>query len=307
MKRNVLIIFIVVILVIAGILSLKNKETPSSPSNKKIQVVASFYPMYFFASQIGGDKVNVFNITPASAEPHDYEPTTQDIAKINNSNMLVLNGGKLEAWGDKIKDQLQGTNVLIVTAGEGLADRTINENGTTIQDPHVWQNPLLAKKEVAKIEQGFEKIDPADTSYFQANAKKLNGELDQLNEEFKKGLASCQKKDFVTSHAAFGYLAAQYGINQVAISGVSPDEEPSSQKLAEISDLVKKENIKIIFFESLVRQKLSQTIASETGARTMVLDPIEGISDDDLKAGHNYLTVMRDNLSALQTALQCNK
>src|SRR5258706_7016349 len=174
-----------------------------------------------------------------------------------------------------------------------------------IQDPHVWQNPLLAKKEVEAIEKGFEKINPKDASYFQANAKKLEGELDQLDVEFKQGLASCQKKDCVTSHAAFGYLAARYGINQVAISGVSPDQEPSSQKLAEIADLVKKENIKIVFFESLVSPKLSQTIAQETGAKTMVLDPIEGISEDKLTAGHNYLTVMRDNLNALRTALEC--
>jgi len=309
-KNNMNKIFLVSLIIIVGLgglLFLNNSTKINSSSNGKLQVTTSFYPMYFFASLIGGDKANVFNITPAASEPHDYEPTTQDIARISRSNMLILNGGKLEAWGDKIKDQLQGTNVVIVTAGDGLANKQINENGQMIQDPHVWQNPLLAKKEVEAIEKGFEKINPKDASYFQANAKKLEGELDQLDVEFKQGLASCQKKDFVTSHAAFGYLAAQYGINQVAISGVSPDEEPSSQKLAEITDLVKKENIKIIFFESLVSPKLSLTIAQETGATAMVLDPIEGISDDNLKAGKNYLTVMRDNLSNLQIALQCSK
>lgn len=282
-------------------------SVPSTSVNQKLQIVASFYPMYFFATQIGGDKANVTNITPAAAEPHDYEPTTQDIVRINQGNLLVLNGGKLEAWGDKIKDQLKGTNIPIVTAGNGLANKQLNENGQTIQDPHIWLDPILAKKEVANIEQGFEKIDPANKAYFQKNAKKLESDLDLLNAEYKAGLSSCQKKDFITSHAAFGYLASQYGINQVSISGVSPDEEPSSQKLAEIADLVKKEDIKIIFFESLVSPKLSQTLASETGAKTMVLDPIEGLTQQDLNNGKNYLTVMKDNLSALQTALQCNK
>jgi len=219
--------------------------------------------------------------------------------------MLILNGGNLEAWGDKIRDELQGSPVLIVTAGQGLANR--QRNGSTIQDPHVWLDPLLAKKQVAAIEKGFEKIAPKDAAYFQANAKTLEEKLDQLNVEFKQGLSSCQKKDFVTSHAAFGYLAAQYGLSQIAISGVSPDEEPSSQKLAEIANVVKKEDIKIIFFESLVSPKLSQTIAQETGATTMVLDPIEGITQKDLNVGKNYFTVMRENLSALQTALQCSK
>ena len=247
------------------------------------------------------------NITPAAAEPHDYELTTQDVVRIDQSKMLILNGGKLEPWGDKIRDELQGSNVLIVTAGDGMADKQLNESGQTIQDPHIWLDPILAKKEVVNIELGFEKIDPGDKAYYQANANKLEAELDQLNSEYTNGLKNCQKKDFVTSHAAFGYLAAQYGINQVAISGVSPDEEPSSQKLAEIADLVKKEDIKIIFFESLVSPKLSQTIAQETGAAARVLDPIEGLTQADLNKGRNYLTVMKDNLSALETALQCNQ
>ncbi len=302
-----LILFVLGLLLVACIAWIVKGNFSKQLTSNKLQITASFYPMYFFASQIGGDKAQVYNITPASAEPHDYEPTTQDIARISGSNMVVLNGGKLEAWGDKIKDQLKGANVLIVTSGEGLADKEISENGKKIQDPHIWQNPLLAKKQVVAIEKGYEKIDPKDAAYFQANAKKLQAELDQLNNEFKQGLSRCQKKDFVTSHAAFGYLAAQYGINQVAISGVSPDEEPSSQKLAEITNLVKKQDIKIIFFESLISPKLSQTIAHETGAQTMVLDPIEGLTQEDLQAGKNYLTVMRDNLSALQIALQCNK
>jgi zinc transport system substrate-binding protein len=275
--------------------------------SNKLQITASFYPMYFFASQIGGDKANVMNITPAAAEPHDYELTTQDVVKIDQSKMLILNGGKLEPWGDKIRDELQSSNVLIVTAGGGLANKQLNENGQIIQDPHIWLNPILAKKEVVNIELGFEKIDPVNKAYYQANASKLEVELNQLNSEYTDGLKNCQKKDFVTSHAAFGYLAAQYGINQVAISGVSPDEEPSSQKLAEIADLVKKEDIKIIFFESLVSPKLSQTIGQETGATAKVLDPIEGLTQADLNKGRNYLTVMKDNLSALEAALQCNQ
>jgi zinc transport system substrate-binding protein len=306
MDKKLLIILGILILLLATVL-LFNFGSIKKASNGKLQIAASFYPMYFFASQIGGDKADVMSITPAAAEPHDYEPTTQDVVRINQSNMLVLNGGKLEPWGDKIKDQLQGTSTLIVTAGNGLANKQLTENGQTIQDPHIWLDPVLAKKEVAVIEKGFEKIDPADKAYFQANAKKLESDLDQLNAEYKAGLSSCKMKDFVTSHAAFGYLAATYGINQVAISGVSPDEEPSSQKLAEVANLVKQKDIKIIFFESLISPKLSETIANETGAKTMVLDPIEGITSNDLKAGHTYLTVMRDNLSALQTALQCNK
>ena len=220
MNKKLLFIFGVLLIIIIGFFALAKLSKNLPVTNGKIKVSASFYPMYFFASQIGGDKADVFNITPADAEPHDYEPTTQDVVRINQSNMLVLNGGKLEPWGSKVQDQLQGTNVLIVTAGGGLANKEISENGQKIQDPHIWLDPNLAKTEVARIEKGFEKVDPKDAIYFQANAKKLFQQLDDLNQEYKKGLASCKQTDFVTSHAAFGYLAAQYGIHQIPISGV---------------------------------------------------------------------------------------
>ena len=304
--KKIVVIILLVITFFAGYFFIK-KNSIQKISNGKLQVVASFYPMYYFASEIGGDHAQVMNITPASAEPHDYEPTTQDIARIQHADMLVLNGGKLEAWGDKIQEQLQGTKAILVIAGDAFANRNLNENGKNIQDPHVWLDPILAKQEVAAVEKGFEKADPKDTEYFRENATKLNAKLDELDAEFKKGLASCTQKDFVTSHAAFGYLAARYGINQVAISGVSPDEEPSAQKLAETANLVKQKHISVIFFESLISPKLSQTIAQEAGAKTLVLDPIEGISEDDIKAGHTYLTVMRNNLTNLETALQCKK
>ena len=305
MDKKLIILFGILILIFAGVL-LFNSGSVKKTTNGKLQVTASFYPMYFFASQIGGDKADVISITPASAEPHDYEPTTQDLVAIQNSNMLVLNGGALEAWGNKIKGQLP-SNILVVTAGEGLANKKLNENGQTIQDPHIWLDPILAKKEVAVIEKGFEKIDPKDSSYFQVNAQKLNSDLDVLNTEYSHAFINCVQKDFVTSHAAFGYLGAQYGINQIPISGVSPDEEPSTQKLVEITNLVKAKNIKVIFFESLVSPKLSDTIANETGAKAKVLDPIEGLTKDEIQAGQNYLTIMRQNLNNLQIALQCQK
>lgn len=273
--------------------------TDSSTNKNKIEVTASFYPLYFFASQIGGDKSNVKNITPAGAEPHDYEPTTQDIAGIEKSNLLILNGGNLETWGNKIKDNLKGINITIVVAGEKITDQQI------IQDPHVWLSPPLAKQEVKVILEGFLKVDSKNKNYYSINADNLLQKLDQLDQEYKQGLSSCSKRDFVTSHAAFGYLAKAYNLNQVAISGISPDEEPSAQKLAEISDFSKKNNVKYIFFENLLSPKLSETIATEVGAQTLVLDPIEGITDNDLKTGKNYITVMKDNLINLRKALEC--
>jgi zinc transport system substrate-binding protein len=303
-KRNLIIILVLLALVASFIFITKKSQT--NTASNKLQITTSFYPLYFFANEIGGTKADIKNITPAGAEPHDYEPTSQEIARIENSNLLILNGG-LEAWGDKIKTNLQGKQTYIVIASEGLLTQQLEEAGKKAQDPHVWLDPKLAKKEVERIKDGYIKVDPTNASYYETNAKNLENKLDKLYGEYKQGLSTCKQKDIVTSHAAFGYLAKEYGLNQVAISGLSPDAEPSSQQLADVAKFAKDHNVKYIFFESLVSPKLSETIANEIGAKTLVLDPIEGLSDDDIKQGKNYFTVMGDNLKNLQTALECNK
>jgi zinc transport system substrate-binding protein len=262
--------------------------------------------MYFFATQIGGEKVDVLNITPAGAEPHDYEPTAQDIAQIEKSGVLSVNG-HVEAWGNKIRDDLTNQNVDVVTAGEGLFTLKLTEGGNTSPDPHLWLDPKLAEKEAGKIEQAFLKKDPANAAYYQANLKYLNTKLEQLDAQYQKSLSTCQSKDIVTSHAAFGYLAKEYGLHQVAIAGLSPDAEPSGQQLADVAEFAKKNNVHYIFFESLISPKLSETVAHEIGAQTLVLDPIEGIPDDKIKQGENYFTVMESNLQNLQKALICTQ
>lgn len=295
----ILIIPVIIFIVLYGI-SLKGESFPDRnfpfADKSKIMVTASFYPIYFFSSEIGGERAAVWDITPAGSQPHEYEPTAQDIARITQSKMFVLNGGMIDAWGDKIKDELKGNDVVVVHAGAGL---------TKSPDPHYWLDPVLAKEMAANIEKGFAQIDEKDTSIFKKNLRELDGKLDRLDAEYRQGLSKCGRSDFITSHTAFAYLAARYGLNQIAISGISPDEEPSSRKLTEIADLVRKENIKVIFFESLASPRLSETIAQETGAETLVLDPVEGISESSIKAGKDYFSAMRQNLVNLKKALQC--
>lgn len=287
------------------------QPSPGSGANgaqqeHKLQVTASFYPLYYFASVVGGIHAQVQNITPAGAEPHDLEPTSQDIARIEKGDLLILNGG-LEAWGDKIRDEVKGTKVRVVIAGEGLLTQQVVEEGKTAQDPHVWLSPPLAKREVERILQGFRAADPANSDYYDGQAKGLEAQLDQLDAAYRTGLANCRQKDIVTSHAAFGYLASAYGLNQVAIAGLSPDAEPSAREMADIANLAREKQIKYIFFESLVSPKLSETIADEIGAQALVLDPIEGLTGEQIRQGKTYFTVMQENLANLQTALECAK
>lgn len=299
--KKVTAVFIIVSITIAGIFlsrSFISRPKPENGQSDKIRVVASFYPLYFFAGEIGGDKAEVINITPYGAEPHDYEPTSMDMAKIENSRILIVNGN-FEPWIDKIKTNLEGKNVTIITAGEGLFNQKA-------QDPHVWLSPVLAQQEVKGILDGYQKTDPSNRDYYQKNADGLLVRLDDLDKKYQQGLNSCRKKDIITSHLSFYYLAKEYGLNQTAISGLSPDNEPSPKQLAEIADMAQKNSINFIFFEKLISPKLAETIADEIGAKTLLLDPLEGISQNEIESGENYFTKMETNLTNLKMALQCN-
>ena len=278
-------------------------ENASTPP-RKLHVAASFYPLYYFARIVADERAEVRNITPAGAEPHDYEPTARDVARLEKSDLLILNGG-LEAWGDKIEAGLREKRVTIVIAGEGLLTRRVAEKGKTAQDPHVWLSPPLAKREVERIVDGFKKVDPNHSSLYEERARGLEAQLDQLDRAYKVRLARCRLRDIVTSHAAFAYLAEAYGLRQIAVAGLSPDAEPSPRKVAEIAKFAKAEGLKYIFFERLVSPRLSETLASEIGAKTLVLDPIEGLSDEEIRRGKTYFTVMEENLTNLERALEC--
>ena len=308
MYKKIALIVIIVLFIVGLFVVIKREKEKFLPGNYNgLKVTASFYPLYFFASQIGGNKAYVYNITPSGGEPHDYEPSAQDMETIETSKLLIINGGGLEAWGEDMKKNLDPKKTIIVTAGEGLTDQMVNENGIDKVDPHVWLSPPLAKKMVDNITKGFVEADPMNAQYYTDNASALKEKLVALDNSYKTGLVSCAQKNIVTSHAAFGYLATAYHLNQVSIAGLSPDAEPSPKQLIDIAAFIKKNNIKYIFFESLVSPKLSDTLAGETGAKTMVLDPIEGLSKDELAAGETYLTEMENNLINLKIALQCKQ
>ncbi len=303
MKKTSTLLFISLLIGIGLYFGIKNNT--KTPTSERLQITASFYPHYFFASEIGKDKVHVTNITPAGAEPHDYELTSGDLVLINSSKLLILNG-EVEPWGAKIQTDLKDKDIKILIAGTGLfTQKVTDEEGQTATDPHIWLSPTRAKVQVNAILKELIQIDPSNKDYYSKNTDKLLKDLDGLDGSYKKGLDVCGRKDIVTSHAAFGYLAKDYGFNQLTITGLSPDEEPSLKRLGELADYVKKNGIKYIFFESLVSPKLAQTLAKETGAQAIELNPIEGLTPEEITSGKNYLTVMNNNLQNLRIALEC--
>ncbi len=308
MKKLALLIGLVIVVTGFFFVFKKTANTPAvapSKEESRIQVVTSFYPLYFVTTEIVGDRATVYNITPSGAEPHDYEPTTQDIARIEDSELLILNGGDIEPWASDIREILKNSDTKIITTGAELMSLAEIEDGVKINDPHVWLDPMLVIKQAEVILDSLAKADPTNALYYKNNAATLTAKLESLDKEFKQNLNACKKKDIITSHTAFGYLTAAYGFNQVSVTGVSPDEEPSAQQLAKIAEFAKKNNVKYIFFETLVSPKLSETIANEVGAQTLVLNPLEGLNKNEIAAGKNYFTEMKSNLANLMIALEC--
>jgi zinc transport system substrate-binding protein len=286
---------LVFLILIMGVWQILPKKSVRKDTGK-ISVVTSFYPLYFMAGEIGKERVDVKNMTPVGVEPHDYEPTARDIMDIENSRLVILNGRSFESWGEKVKTDLKESGVVVTEAGEGLFSE---------EDSHVWLSPDLAKRQATAVLAGLIRVDPDNAEFYTENSRVLNEKLTMLQGDYLSGLSQCQRKDFVTSHDAFGYLAKEFDLNQVAIAGLSPDEEPSTKQLVEITKLAEEKNLKYIFFETLVSPKLSETVAQEIGAKTLVLDPIEGISDNDTNLGKDYLSLMRENLTNLRIALEC--
>lgn len=300
------------IIIALGALGWVATRSTGTSDDSRLSVVTSFYPLYFFASEVGGDHASVTNIVPAGSEPHDYEPTPRDIAAIESADIVLLNGEGFEAWGQRVAENVSGT-VIEVAAGLATLEAAAHDEDTgehldeSEYDPHIWLSPPLARQMVARITEAYIAADPQNAAVYRANAAALDAKLAALDEQYRTGLASCVRREIVTSHAAFGYVAKQYGLTQVALAGLSPEEEPSAQTIAQVASFAKEHGVTHIFFETLVPADFSQTVATEIGAQTLVLNPLEGLAAEELASGKTYLTEMQQNLANLRTALQCTE
>jgi zinc transport system substrate-binding protein len=286
-----------------------NSDSSNAQSNadggKKLNVVTTFYPMYEFSKQVGGDHADVIALIPAGAEPHDFEPSAKDMTKVKEADIFVYNG-IVEGWAEQALQSAANDKRIVVEASKGieLMDGLPEEgNVGHILDPHVWLDPVLAQKEVAFILAAFEKADPANKEDYKKNADAYIAKLKDLDTAFKTGLKDIKRKEFVTQHAAFSYLAKEYGLTQIPIAGLSPEQEPSPDKMADIVKFAKEHHVQTIFFETLVDPKVAQTVANEIGAKTDVLNPLEGLTDEDKKNNLDYIGIMNKNLEALKKEL----
>lgn len=282
----------------------------NEPEQRGVRVVTSFYPLYEAARQVGGERATVRSLIPAGTEPHEFEPTPRDTAVLLNSRMVVYNGAGFEPWLDRLQPQLKQNGVVIVEAAKGIDLLQMSDEddpSRNVPDPHIWLDPFLMQRVVTAVRDAYIQVDPAGRASYEANAAAYNAKLDDLDRKYREELQGYTKRTFITSHAAFSYLAKRYDLEQVAIAGLSPIDEPNPRQLVEVTRLARERGIKVIFFETMVSPQLAQTIAREVGASTMVLNPLEGLTENELRAGKDYIAVMEENLANLKKAFEASR
>jgi zinc transport system substrate-binding protein len=291
-SRRVPWIALAAILVVSGC-------QPAPPSAKPL-VVATIYPLWEFSRQVAGDRAEVVSLVPPGVEPHDWEPSPRDVTQVQRATVFVHTGTTLDAWAQKLLVDPKSRST-VVDAGRGLS--VLTRGGAT--DPHVWLDPALARAQVQVIAAGLGQADPAGRPIYDENAKRFNARLEALDRAFAAGLDDCARREIVTSHAAFAYLARRYRLVQVPLMGLAPEAEPSPADVAAIVKTARDLKVTHIFFEPLISPRLAETLSREIGATPLPLNPVEGITKEQAAAGQGYLELMQANLASLRTALGC--
>lgn len=315
-KIIIVIIAIAVITIFASMNTVFEQSTKQNPSNfsgtMKLQVAASFFPLYEFARNVGGSKVEVYSFLPIGEEPHSWEPSIQQIEKIKGTQIFIYNGAGMESYVSNFISSGEFPNITFVKATEGIplikADSAENDKEILVQggmDPHVWNDPIYAEQEVINIKNAMKKADPTNSQYYEDNANAYLTKLAALDSSIKSGLSNCKKNTFISFHNAFNYFSNRYRIHDVWISGMAPESDVPPQDIQRVIQIAKDKNTKVIFSEDLVDPRLANTLANEVGAQVLILSPLEGINQTEQQEGMTYLDKWYQNLHNLRMALEC--
>jgi len=287
---------------------------PARSELRPVQVAAGFYPLYEAARAIGGDEVTVVDLTPPGQGPHDLELSPRAAARLEEADVVLYLGSSFQpeveravsARGGGGVDLLDGEPLRRAQDGipgvRGAVDGERLEGGA---DPHVWVDPARFARLVDRITAALVAAAPGRRAELERNARIYRAAIAALDADFRRGLRSCATRTLVTSHAAFGYLADRYGLVQAPIAGITPEAEPDPRSLAAVARRARADRVQTVFFESLVPRRLADTVAREIGARTDMLNPVEGLTAAERRAGATYVSIQRDNLARLVRGLGC--
>jgi len=322
--KKILFVIVVAAIIVLGIYAVSNIGQKPENDSQKITIITTLFPLYDFAKNIGQDKAEVTLLLPPGAEAHTFEPRPSDIVKINESDIFVYTGEFMEPWAEDIIKGISDKKVKIVDIGSGIElmneeEECEHEEATRKEDdkhehhrregvdPHIWLDFDNAKIMIDSIAKAIAKKDPANADYYQKNAADYKNKLTKLDDEYKIALAKCQSKEIVYGgHYAFGYMAKRYGLEYMAAYGASPNSEPSALDLVKLVEQIKEDDIQYVFYEELVSPKVAETLAKETGAKLLLLNPAGNLTKKDYKNRATFLSIMENNLKNLSQGLQCN-
>lgn len=307
MRKIVLCVF----LVIATVFCFSSCADTQEKENKKVKIVTTLFPQYDFARSIAGDRAEVTLLLKPGTESHSYEPTSADMLEIANADIFVYTGKDMEVWADTILQSVENEKLNVVDVSDGVKKALLHhEDGEdekhsqheTIYDPHIWTNPQNAKIIAKNILNALKETDSENAEYYEDNAQRLFEEFDSLDRDFENFFNSCENKTLVFGGKfAMYYFAERYGLNTIAAYDTCSGEgEASPGKIAYICDVMRKENIKAVYYEELVNPAVANTIASETGAQALLLHSCHNVSESDFSSGETYVSLMRKNLENLK-------
>ena len=272
----------------------------ASPNGSTISVVTTLYSLEYFARRIGGERVTVVNLVEPGVEAHSFAPTPADIRKLDGADVILYNGPAFEPWIPRAIAAISSRDRAVTQTGQ---EGEVKDDGL---DPHVWLDPKLAVNQVRLIHSDLVKADREGAAVYATNATMLVAELEALHSRFSSNLDSCNRDHFVTSHAAFGHMANRYGLEQVSISGLSPEAVPGAGHMAEIADTIRELGVEYVMVEPVNSTGFAETLAREVGVELLPLHPLESLTPEQSKAGENFISLMEANLESLSLALGCN-
>ncbi|WP_130013696.1 metal ABC transporter substrate-binding protein [Serinicoccus sediminis] len=290
--------------------------TGGSGGDAAVEVVASFYPLEYLVERIAGDRAELSVLTGPGADPHDAELSPRAVGSVGSADLVVYSSGLQPPVDDAVAGQAPDSSLDVTPVADLMdADESAEEHEEHAdeegeahdhggEDPHFWLDTQRYGDVAEAIAERLAQIDPEGADGYEANAADVVADLEALDEEYAAGLARCESRDLVTSHEAFGYIAARYDLHQHGITGISPESEPSPARLAEVSAQVEQLGVDTVFAEPLVGDQIARTVAQETGVEVLTLDPVESLTEQT--ADLDYLEIMRANLEALTAGLGCS-
>jgi zinc transport system substrate-binding protein len=304
--RRLIVFGGVIAAIVIGMTFFSPKLQPiQKPQETKPMVSVSTFALLETANAVAGDAITLNMIVPLGNDPHMFSPNPIQVAKISQSSLFVYNGVGFETWADNMTKTLSNDTKIIDMSQHVTLMKSEHADEGEVNNPHYWLDIDNMIKITQTMDSEFSKLLPAKAEQFHKNSASYIAELQKLKSEFTTGLAECKNRTLVSNHDAFGYMAHASKLENISVIGLSTDEQPSAQTIAKIIALVKERSIKTIFFEELVNDNVAQTISHETGASAQSLQPLENISEDELKSHQTYLTIMRENLKKLREAMEC--